>query len=68
MSAEQQQARKLKGYPNCPTCDGFGVRLEIAPGQSINWETAKSMGLPGKKIACPSCKERRELESVDNPE
>lgn len=67
MDKSTEQPQKLKGYPNCPTCDGFGMRLEIAPFQSINWETAKSMGLPGKKVACPSCRERRELESAAEP-
>ena len=68
MKATVQQAVRRKGYDNCPTCDGFGQRLEIAPGQSINWETAVSLGFvgnnSGKTVRCPTCQERRELEEA----
>jgi hypothetical protein len=46
-----------KSSADCQTCHGHAYRIEVERGFTVNVDSAKALGIKGKKIRCIPCSE-----------
>jgi hypothetical protein len=55
----QQAAKEAESDFICPTCAGFGYRIEVEPGRTLNAEAARASGIKGTRVTCQSCEPKK---------